>query len=94
MKNYIFNENSTCANFTQVQKEGIREISRNFKYYNLKRMLAVGYRVNSNRATQFRTFVTSILEKYIIKGFSIGDEKLKQVSGFDKLTKKYLKENN
>jgi hypothetical protein len=84
MKNYIFNENSTCANFTQVQKEGIREISRNFKYYNLKGILAVGYRVNSNRAIQFRTFATSILEEYIIKGFSIDDEKLKQVKHFGK----------
>jgi len=49
------------------------------KYYNLDAIIAVGYRVNSKRATQFRIWATQILKEYIIKGFAMGDDRLKQV---------------
>lgn len=75
-------ENSTCKIFLQVQKEGNREISRKIKYYNLSAILAVGYRVNSHRAIEFRKWSTKILHEYVIKGFAMDDERLKQIKHF------------
>ncbi|MFA7084383.1 MAG: virulence RhuM family protein [Arcobacteraceae bacterium] len=77
-------ENATCKEFLQVQKEGSREVKRKSKYYNLKVITAVGYRVNSHRATQFRKWATNILEEYIVKGFTMDDERLKSVHHFGK----------
>lgn len=77
-------ENATCKEFLQVQKEGSREVKRKSKYYNLKAITAVGYRVNSHRATQFRKWATAILEEYIIKGFAMDDERLKSIHHFGK----------
>ncbi len=70
---------STCAKIAQVQIEGQREVSRKVVCYNLDAIIAVGYRVNSKKATQFRIWATSILKEYIIKGFAMDDERLKQV---------------
>ena len=56
-------ENSTCAFFAQVQKEGKREVTRNIPYYNLDVILAVGYRVTSKTATEFRKWATNVLHK-------------------------------
>ena len=75
-------ENATCKEFLQVQKEGNREVKRKSKYYNLKAITAVGYRVNSHRATEFRKWATDILHEYIIKGFTMDDERLKQIKHF------------
>jgi len=75
-------EEATCKDFLQVQKEGEREVKRNTKYYNLKAITAVGYRVNSHRATEFRKWATKILHEYIIKGFAMDDERLKQIKHF------------
>lgn len=61
-----------------VQNEGGRQIARNKDFYNLDAIIAVGYRVNSKRATQFRIWATAILKEYIIKGFAMDDERLKQ----------------
>ena len=77
-------ENATCKEFLQVQKEGSREVKRLSKYYNLKAIVAVGYRVNSHRAIEFRKWATTILEEYIIKGFAMDDERLKQIKHFGK----------
>ncbi|MCK4982477.1 MAG: virulence RhuM family protein [Victivallaceae bacterium] len=74
---------ATCAKFAQVQIEGNREVSRKVEYYNLDAIIAVGYRVNSKRATQFRIWATNILKEYIIKGFAMDDERLKQVDKWD-----------
>ncbi len=74
--------NSTCKDFLQVQKEGNREVKRNKKYYNLKAITAVGYRVNSHRATEFRKWATEVLHEYIIKGFTMDDERLKKIHHF------------
>lgn len=71
-------KNSTSAKIAQVQKEGNREVLRDLEFYNLDAIIAVGYRVNSKRATQFRIWATKILQEYIIKGFALDDERLKQ----------------
>ncbi|MDD2916705.1 MAG: virulence RhuM family protein [Candidatus Gracilibacteria bacterium] len=70
-------ENGTCAIFAQVQKEGSREVKREIKYYNLDAILSVGYRVNSREATQFRIWANLVLKEYILKGFAMNDERLK-----------------
>ena len=79
----IFNEgelieDSTIRDFRIVQKEGNREVSREVAFYNLDAIIAVGYRVNSRRATQFRIWATNVLKEFIIKGFVLDDERLKQ----------------
>jgi hypothetical protein len=79
----IFNDGeldktATSAKFAQVQKEGEREVKRNIEYYNLDAIISVGYRVNSGKATQFRIWATKTLKEYIIKGFTLDDERLKQ----------------
>ena len=71
---------ATCKDFLHVQTEGVRQIERSRKYYNLDAIIAVGYRVNSKRATQFRIWATNILKEYIIKGFAMDDDRLKQVN--------------
>ncbi|MEI7425540.1 MAG: RhuM family protein [Candidatus Moraniibacteriota bacterium] len=71
-------EISTSAKIAQVQKEGSREVKREIKFYNLDAIIAVGYRVNSGKATQFRIWATKILKDYIIKGFAMDDDRLKQ----------------
>lgn len=71
-------ENSTCKDFLQVQKEGSRMVERNQKFYNLDAIISVGYRVNSAKATQFRIWATQTLKEFIIKGFVMDDERLKQ----------------
>ena len=69
-------EKSTCAKIAQVQKEGDREIKRKIKYYNLDIIIAVGYRVNSKRGTEFRIWANKILKDFLIKGFSINEKRL------------------
>lgn len=71
-------EKATIRNFLIVQKEGARDVSRNVEYYNLDAIIAVGYRVNSKRATQFRVWATQILKEYMVKGFALDDDRLKQ----------------
>lgn len=69
---------STCAKFAQVQQEGNRAVRRELEYYNLDAIISVGYRVNSSNATQFRIWATKTLKEFIIKGFVLDDERLKQ----------------
>jgi hypothetical protein len=71
-------EDPTIRKIRIVQNEGGREVSREVAFYNLDAIIAVGYRVNSQRATQFRIWSTQILKEYIIKGFAMNDERLKQ----------------
>jgi len=71
-------EKSTCAFFAQVQKEGNRTVTRKIPYYNLDVILAVGYRVTSKVATQFRKWATNVLHKYIVEGYAINEERLKK----------------
>jgi|SRR3989339_999396 len=74
--------NATCKDFLQVQTEGKREVQRATKYYNLRAITALGYRINSHRATEFRKWATEVLHEYIIKGFAMDDERLKQIKHF------------
>ena len=78
------NKESTCAKIAQVQMEGSRKVTRNIEYYNLDAILSVGYRVNSSKATQFRIWATQTLREYIIKGFAMDDERLKNGQFFGK----------
>jgi len=68
---------STISIMETVQKEGNREVKRSIEYYNLDAIISVGYRVNSTQATQFRIWATERLKEYIIKGFTMDDERLK-----------------
>ena len=72
------NENSTCAKFAQVQNEGARKIKREITHYNLDLIISVGYRVNSKRGTQFRLWANKILQDYLVKGYSINEQRLKE----------------
>ena len=78
------NRNSTVANFATVQIEGNRRVSRNIDYYNLDMIIAVGYRINSKKATKFRQWATEVLKSYLIKGYSINKEKLKNPNKYGK----------
>lgn len=81
-------EKSTVAFFATVQNEGGRTVERKVAYYNLDVIISVGYRVKSHRGTQFRIWATQRLKEYIIKGFTMNDDLLKQAGGgnyFDEL---------
>src|SRR5258708_335652 len=69
---------ATVKEYLTVQTEGGRKVSRNLDYYNLDVVIAVGYRVNSFQATQFRIWATNTLREFIVKGFVMDDERLKQ----------------
>lgn len=71
-------ESATAEDFSVVQNEGSRHVSRNIKFYNLDAIISVGYRVNSRRATQFRIWATNVLREFIQKGFVLDDDRLKQ----------------
>ncbi len=71
-------ESATIRKFLIVQNEGERVVSREIDHYNLDAVIAVGYRVNSKRATHFRIWATQVLRDFIIKGFVLDDERLKQ----------------
>ena len=69
---------ATVRKFRTVQKEGSRAVQRELAYYNLDAIISVGYRANSTKATQFRICATNTLKEFIIKGFVLDDERLKQ----------------
>ncbi|KAF5419827.1 MAG: hypothetical protein C5S45_05920 [Candidatus Methanocomedens sp.] len=77
-------KDSTISILETVQKEGNRKVRREMEFYNLDAIIAVGYRVNSYQATQFRIWATKTLKEYIIKGFVLDDERLKQGKLFGK----------
>jgi hypothetical protein len=74
-------ENATCKDFLQVQKEGSRKVERMQKFYNLDAIISVGYRIKSHIATKFRIWATARLKEYLIKGFTMDDERLKGAGG-------------
>ncbi len=87
MENFSDNELSmeaTCAKIAQVQHEGGRRVSRAKDFYSLEMIIAVGYRVNSVQATQFRVWATKTLREFIQKGFVLNDEMLKNGRPFGK----------
>jgi len=72
---------ATVRKIRTVQKEGTREVARNLDYYNLDMIIALGYRINSKVATRFRQWATQRLKEYIVKGFTIDDDRLKGLGG-------------
>ena len=75
---------ATLSVLETVQQEGARQITRKLEYYNLDAVISVGYRVNSAQATQFRIWATQLIKEYIIKGFAMDDERLKNGRFFGK----------
>ena len=75
---------ATLSVLETVQQEGARQITRKLEYYNLDAVISVGYRVNSAQATQFRIWATQLIKEYIIKGFAMDDERLKNGRYFGK----------
>lgn len=81
-------EAATCKPYLQVRQEGQRCVERDLKHYNLQMILAVGYRIRSHRGTQFRQWATAHLGEFLVKGFTMDDERLKRAyngSYFDEL---------
>ena len=74
-------EVSTCRKFRQVRMEGNRQVTRELPFYNLDMIISLGYRVKSLIATQFRRWATERLKEYMIKGFTMDDERLKNLGG-------------
>ena len=74
-------ETSTCRKLQQVRMEGNRQVSRELPFYNLDMIISLGYRVKSLIATQFRRWATERLKEYMIKGFTLDDERLKNLGG-------------
>ena len=83
-------EDSTIRNFRIVQKEGNREVSRNIAHYNLQMIIAIGFKVDNEKAIQFRKWANQIIKDYTIKGWVMDDERLK--NGGSILTEKYFEE--
>ena len=75
---------ATLSVLETVQQEGVRQVTRKLEYYNLDAVISVGYRVNSAQATQFRIWATALIKEYIIKGFAMDDERLKNGRYFGK----------
>src|SRR3989304_10200488 len=81
----IFNEGeldegATCKDLLQVQIEGNRQVERQQRFYNLDAIISVGYRIKSHVATRFRQWATQRLREYLVKGFTMDDERLKEVN--------------
>lgn len=89
-KTFELIEEATIGKFPIVQNEGSRQVTRNINFYNLDAIIAVGYRVNSKKATKFRQWATKILKEFMIKGFALDDNRLKQ--GENLLGVDYFKE--
>ena len=81
-------DHSTVANFATVQKEGEREVERNIEHYNLDMIISVGYRVKSTRGVQFRKWANSILKQYIIQGYAVNDNRMKQLGEVIRIMKR------
>lgn len=89
-KDSELDENATHRNFRLVRIEGSRQVERDMLHYNLKTIIAVGYKVNSERAVQFRKWATNIIDEFTIKAYVMDDERLKNSGSV--LTEKYFEE--
>jgi hypothetical protein len=85
-------EQATCKDYLQVRTEGGREVSRRLRHYRLEAVLAVAYRVRSQRGTQFRQWATQRLAEYLVKGFTMDDERLKNPPATGKAQPDYFEE--
>lgn len=82
-KTFELDKNTTIEEFSIVQKEGNRDVTRNIKYYNLDAVISVGYRVNSDKAIQFRRWATYILKEFSKKGYIIDKKRMANGAFFD-----------
>jgi prophage maintenance system killer protein len=73
-------EQATCRNFRQVQKEGTRDVKRNIPFYNLDMIISIGYRISSKKATAFRRWATSTLKQHLIDGFTVNQQRLEHLN--------------
>ena len=81
-------DNSTVAKFATVQMEGEREVERNIEYYSLDVIISVGYRVKSKRGVEFRRWANSVLKQYILKGYAVNDNRIKQLGEVIRIMKR------
>ena len=88
LKEELQDQTATVANFATVQKEGEREVERNIEHYNLDMIISVGYRVKSTRGVQFRKWANSILKQYIIQGYAVNDNRMKQLGEVIRIMKR------
>lgn len=88
LKEELSVDNSTVAKFATVQIEGEREVERNIEYYSLDVIISVGYRVKSKRGVEFRRWANSILKQYILKGYAVNDNRIKQLGEVIRIMKR------
>ena len=88
LKEELDNGEATVANFATVQKEGEREVERKIEYYNLDVIISVGYRVKSKRGVEFRRWANSVLKQYILKGYAINNNRIKQLGEVIRIMKR------
>ncbi|MEO2239198.1 virulence protein RhuM/Fic/DOC family protein [Dorea sp. YH-dor226] len=88
LKEELSVDNSTVAKFATVQIEGEREVERNIEYYSLDVIISVGYRVKSKRGVEFRRWANSVLKQYILKGYAVNDNRIKQLGEVIRIMKR------
>ena len=81
-------DQSTVAKFATVQTEGEREVQRTIEYYSLDVSISVGYRVKSKRGVEFRRWANSVLKQYIIKGYAVNDNRIRQLGEVIRIMKR------
>ncbi|MGN0333814.1 MAG: RhuM family protein [Lachnospiraceae bacterium] len=88
LKEELSVDNSTVAKFATVQIEGEREVERNIEFYSLDVIISVGYRVKSKRGVEFRRWANSVLKQYILKGYAVNDNRIKQLGEVIRIMKR------
>ena len=88
LKEELDSSDTTVAKFATVQIEGGREVERNIEYYNLDVIISVGYRVKSKRGVEFRRWANSVLKQYILKGYAVNDNRIKQLGEVIRIMKR------
>ena len=88
LKEELSNDGATVAKFATVHNEGEREVERWIEYYNLDVIISVGYRVKSKRGVEFRRWANSVLKQYILKGYAVNDNRIKQLGEVIRIMKR------
>lgn len=88
LKEELSVDSSTVAKFATVQIEGEREVERNIEYYSLDVIISVGYRVKSKRGIEFRRWANSVLKQYILQGYAVNDNRIKQLGEVIRIMKR------
>lgn len=88
LKEELESDKTTVAKFATVQKEGQREVERQIEFYNLDVIISVGYRVKSKRGVEFRRWANSALKQYILKGYAVNDNRIKQLGEVIRIMKR------